>query len=447
MFNDCQHIPVVNIKMVKDLFVSEKKYRAQKGFTLIEIAAVLFITGVSMLGIAQFINIYKKSTEHKTTITNLEMAYDALEEYAGLSGYYPCPANPKAKPGDLDYGRSACRDDAEASFNADACTNVPIGISCTTTNSRDGDSNGQKDVVMIGAFPFRDIAEKVKDTPFKEFHKVDGYGTLLSYAVTEHMTETNPDNSVMTPFDPITGSIAVLDENLISVMGPEKEAQFVVFSHGFNGMGGYSKEGQPNQNCYVPSMAGGIPDTVPTPGPYSGNGKIETENCDNNDAIFIKGLLSLADNNDYYDDYLYYKGRGLSTLWENSMVSMDEEGESYIYNTNPGGVGVGTPEPDTKLHIMGDLSSINELVSGEGYCDNGINCVDPEFLGGTGHKCPNPDEVAYAIGNNEVVCRKVEWTVPNKSCLPIMGVTSYIRGFSNLGNLYCCTNAGDCEKQ
>ena len=123
-----------------------------------------------------------------------------------------------------------------------------------------------------------------------------------------------------------------------------------------------------------------------------------------------------------------------------------DTGESYIYNTNPGGVGVGTSQPNTKLHIMGDLSSVNEIISGDGYCDGGTNCVEPEFLGGTGETCP-PGEVAYAIGNNKLVCRKVEWIIPDKSCQNIAGTPSFIRGFSNLGNLYCCTDAGDCEKQ
>ncbi|MCK5374704.1 MAG: type II secretion system protein, partial [Alphaproteobacteria bacterium] len=328
----------------------------QKGFTLIEIAAVLLISGISMMGIARFVNIYMKSAEHKTTIENLEMAYDALEEYAGLNGYYPCPANPEAAPGDSDYGRSSCRDDEESGFNADACTNIPDGISCTTTNSRDGDNNGHKDVVMIGVLPFRDLAEKVKSTPFKVLHRVDGYGTLITYAVTERLTKANSDNNLITPFDPMTGSISVLDENLTSVMIPDKEGQFVIFSHGLDGMGGHSKEGQALENCFVPSTTGGVPDTIPDEGLYNGKGKIETENCDNNDAIFIKGILSLADNNDYYDDYLYYKGRGISALWEGSMAG--DTGESYIYNTNPGGVGVGTSQPNTKLHIMGDLSSV-----------------------------------------------------------------------------------------
>jgi prepilin-type N-terminal cleavage/methylation domain-containing protein len=430
---------------VKDKFVfGNKKNKAQKGFSLIETTIVLIIAGISMLAVTKFISTYMQSMKHQRTIENLEMAMSAITEYAGLHGYYPCPANPKAAPGDTDYGVSKCR---AAGDDEDNCTNVPIGIKCTTDNSRDGDNNGSNDVVMIGAIPFRTLSDPdhVKSTPFREHHKTDGYGTLLSYAVTEHLTEKNPENSLIRPFDPLEGGISVLDGNLNSVMDPAAEAQFVIFSHGKDGVGGYSSEGNLIENCYVPSIPGNPPDTAPAPGLYNGTGKIETENCDGNDAIFIDDLLSLADNNNYFDDFLYYKGRGIGSLWKRSLASPN--GESYLYNTNLGNIGVGTSTPDSKLHIIGDISTDLEMISRQGYCDpSGVGCLKPSFLGGTsGNTCAD-NEIAYAVGDNKLECREVDWVIPNKTCPIINGKQSYMEGFSNMGNLYCCNSLGDCQK-
>jgi len=421
---------------------NNKRYKAQEGFTLAEIAIVLLIAGMSMLAIAQFVSLYMKTLKRERTIQNLEMTMSAINEYAGLNGYYPCPANPSAAPGDADYGISKCR---AAGDNENNCDNKPAGIECTFEGSRDGDDNGSPDVIMIGAIPFRTLFDNVKTTPYREYHKTDGYGALLSYAVTEHLTKKNASNSLIRPFNPLEGGISIVDENLNSVMDPADEAQFIVFSHGEDNIGGHSQYGKSMGNCFVPSVVGGPPDMLPAEGLYTGTGKIETENCDNNDAFFVKGMLSSADNNDYYDDFLYYKGRGINSLWKRSLASPN--GEAYLYNTNLGNIGVGTPTPGNKLHVVGDISTNMQLISNKGYCaPNGSDCVKPSFLGGTSGDTCAADEVAYAVGDNNIKCRKVDWDIPNKTCPIINGKQSFLQGFSNLGNLYCCNPDGDCEK-
>jgi len=442
--------------------IREKKLK-QRGFTLPELAIALLFTGATMMAGTQFTRIYTMTVKREKTIENLEMVYDALEEYAALNGAYPCPANPAASPGDADYGVSKCRDTTSALFDEDNCVSWG-GVECTTIGSRDTDLNDHNDVVLMGAIPFKELISGTSDTPIRGFHKTDGYGALISYAVTEKLTKTYPQNNLSSPYNPLLGAINMRDENMNSLMHPESEAQFVIFSHGMDNVGGYSQNGKLMENCFVPSVVGAPPDMAPVPGLYGGQGKVQTENCDNNDAIFVKGLLSLGDNNNYLDDYLYYKGRGIDALWERSIAS--PPGESYIYNTNLGNVGVGTSKPDSKLHIMGDISAERSLISPT-YCDPGKDptlgeCLDPLFLaadiediaGNTRvNTCP-PGEVAYAIGNNELKCRSVDWNIPNKTCQNIVdpndGIskTSFLQGFSNLGNLYCCLADGEnCEKQ
>ncbi len=420
---------------------SKKEYKTQKGFSLIELAVVLTMFGITMLSLGTFVSAYVQNAKREKTVENLDMVMDAVEEFAGLNGYYPCPADPTAAPGDANYGVSQCRAPGD---DPDSCAvNVPAGLECTTTGSRDGDGNGFPDVVMIGAIPFRTLYEGAKVTEIREHHKKDGYGALLNYAVTEHLTEKNAANSLITPYNPLFGAITVVDENGNSLMDPAGEAQFIIYSSGEDNLGGRTDGGVSIEPCTINTGTG---PAAPTQGSFfTTGGEIQRENCDNNDAIFASGLLTMANNSRYYDDFLYYKGRGVSMLWKRSMISPN--GQSYLYNTNLGNVGVGISTPTSELHVAGDISTDLRLIADNGYCDpNGTSCLDPDFIAGAGDTCPSGTEVAYAIGSNQLICRDVEWTIPNKSCPIIGGQQSYLQGLSNLGNLYCCNSAGTCEK-
>ena len=419
------------------------KFKTQDGFTMVEIGIVLLISGITMLVAANFVKQYTIDTQYEKTLENIEISQQAVKEFVGLNGVYPCPADPTLAPGDPNYGIASCRNYTDAGFDPDACVNVPANISCTTFSSRDGDQNGSSDVVMIGVLPFRTLAEGTVDTPYRESHRLDGYGTLFSYAVSEHMTNT-VQHSLINPANPATGSIRVEDENQVSLTVPDASAHFVIYSHGENRRGGYSSEGNMGENCMV--SIGALPPALPAPGPSGGGIQVEIENCENNDAIFVKGIRSLGDNDDYNDDILFFTSTGLTPLWKRSLASPD--GESYIYNTNLGNVGIGTDLPSHRLHIVGDISAENSVISGDSeYCNQAEGaCVDSSALGGAGSQC-GANQVAYAVGDNEIKCRNVAWTGPNKSCTPINALPSFMQGFSNLGNLYCCNSNGDCEQQ
>ncbi len=424
-----------------------KHITRDQGFTLVEIAVVLLVSGFTMLVAANFVKQYTIDTQYERTLEHIEISQRAIEEFAGLNGFYPCPADPTLGPGDANYGVSLCRNYADVAFDPDNCTNVPLNISCTNAFSRDGDGNGANDVVMIGVLPFRTLADGVVDTPYREVHRLDGYGTLFTYAVTEHMANTNT-HSLINPINPGTGSIKIEDENQISLTVPDSSAHFVLFSHGENRRGGYTASGNMVDNCMV-SAGGGPPPpppALPAPGPSGGGIQVEIENCENNDAIFVKGIRSLGDNDNFNDDILVYTATGLNPLWRRSLAS--PTGESYIYNTNLGNVGVNTDIPTHRLHVVGDISAEDSFVSGDSeYCNQAESaCLDPNALGGTGSQCP-ANLVAYAVGDNTVECRPVDWNPQAKLCLDIGGQPSFMQGFSNLGNLYCCTEAGACAVQ
>tara|TARA_R110002095_G_scaffold81749_8_gene71115 strand:- start:1057 stop:2340 length:1284 start_codon:yes stop_codon:yes gene_type:complete len=427
------------------MFRLNKQLQKDHGFTLVEIAMVLLISGMTMLIAANFIKQYTVNTQYEQTLEHVSISQKALEEYAGLRGVYPCPADPTLAPGDANYGRSVCRNYTAGTFDPDACVNVPLNIACTVAFSRDGDLNGSPDPVMIGVLPFRTLAETVVATPFSESDRLDGYRSLLTYAVSEPMTNT-AQHSLTNPVNPATGAIRVEDENRISVTTPDDSAHFVVFSHGENKKGGYSSVGVMSDNCMVSTVAPPAPPAIPIPGPSAAGIQLEIENCDRNDAIFVKGIQSLGDNDNFFDDVLFYTATGLKPLWKRSLTS--PTGQSYIYNTNLGNVGVGTDLPTHRLHVLGSISAETRLVSVDSeFCnENETACLDPEAIGGTGTKCP-ANQVAYAVGDNEVKCRSIDWATPNKSCTPIGGLQGFVQAVSNLGNLYCCNASGTCEFQ
>ncbi|MFP4097401.1 MAG: type II secretion system protein [Alphaproteobacteria bacterium] len=448
----------------------QRRYRKDGGFTLLELAAVLTITGLSMLYVARFFNIYMENKRLSVTQENIELVYSALREYAAYNGAYLCPADPTLEPSDPLYGRSQCRG---AGYDPNGCadlTEIGAGITCTNEHSRDIDNDGTGDTVVIGAVPIRTLVDELDglsrfSTPIRELHKTDGYGTLISYAVTERLTEANPGNSTLNPFNPLQGAIRVVDENGISLMDPEDEGQFLVFSHGRDALGGYSPNGDLIEPCFIPSVIVGNPPEPPPPGPFDNTGQqtIKVENCDGNDAIFVRGLLSTANNSNYFDDSLYFKGRDIGALWKTARFS-DNPGDVYIYNGNLGGsVGLDTAEPNATLDVAGDINTNTEVRSannidpdGDGdfdhFCDpTHDHCIDVNFLGGDGEQggCP-AGQVAYGVENNRMVCRDVDWSevrTAAKTCQAISGETSYMQGFSNKGNVLCCTLTGTCEKQ
>lgn len=425
----------------------------ERGFTMVEIGVVLLISGMTMLVAANFVKQYTVSLKHEKTLEHLKYAQDALDEFFGLNGFYPCPADPTLEADDANYGRSVCRNYADAAFDPDNCTNVPLNIVCTTNSSRDGDLNGSNDVVVMGVLPFRTLFEGVVDTPFYEYHRLDGHSMLLSYAVTEHMTNNNAHN-LINPASPNMGAIRVEDENNLSVVTPDDSAHFVVFSHGDNKRAAYSVSGDMHGDCMVASVAPPGPPAPTPPGPSGGSIEPEVENCDRNDAIFMQGIRSMADNDDYNDDILFYTANGHKSLWRRSLAS--PAGESHIYNTNVGNVGVGTDVPSHLLHVVGDLSAELSLITrnSEVCNQNETVCLDPDAIGGSGTTCP-VGQVAYAFGDNEVKCRDVDWTPINSTC-PLIDhdgspatppEQTFLRGFSNQGALYCCHEFGTCVLQ
>lgn len=420
----------------------------QKGFTLIELAVVLVIASGTVLMISQFVKTFTDKARYDDTVEALKVTQAAMKEYYALRGHYPCPATP-----DSD-GEQQCRDETDGAYDPDTCTIVPAGLSCTTTSSRDGDGNGADDVVMIGVVPYAELFDRVKDTPFTSTYRRDGYNTLLTYAVTEHMTRSE-DHDVENPAPPTEGAINVVDENENDVLVNANTAHFVVFSHGSNRKGGYSLSGEIAEGCTVQQLDGGgnpvfdgngDPVMVnPPTGPSGGAYDPEIENCDNNDAIFQNGIRSTnTDGNNYNDDLLLYTATGFLPLWSKSLGCAADEG-TCLYNTTLGMVGINI-EPTSEFHVAGDVG-VEIQVETTNYCEGNDDstCFIADNIAGPGSTC-GTGQAAYAIQNGQLECRDITWANPNSSCPAVPGVSPapddprYVTAISNKGALHCRTS-------
>ncbi len=367
-----------------------------KGFTLIEMAIVILISGMF---IATAVRVYTNETKkHRfnKTIANLEKTQAAVDEFFSREGRYPCPADPRLPPGDSMFGREWCTDAPPLPPHVGVSPNIVY----ETLGSRDADNDGALDPVAIGIVPFVTLSEDVVSTRYSVAEGYDAYNYAYSYAVSDIMTRNSYNYSA--PVPPMLGVIDVRDANANSVITPVGTAQYVVFSHGETGEGAYTRQGTRIGNCFIPGLS-----VIPPAGfnPGAAGITVELENCDNNDVIFVKELRSFADNDNFNDDILFFAKNLQFEIWRVSAFSPSTD--TYYYNTNMGSISTGSLPPTSLLYVSGSIRAQNEMNADVGYCPltytSAGECVQPQFLGGSGYTC-GLGEVATGIENNELVC-------------------------------------------
>ncbi|TNE32512.1 MAG: prepilin-type N-terminal cleavage/methylation domain-containing protein [Alphaproteobacteria bacterium] len=372
---------------------SRKGFIRLEGFTLIELAIVIVISGFIMASLSAGITMYRKQAVLDKTDNHIDAVSLAVKQMfnEGLGGRYPRPAGRNLGPSDPDYGIEISAADAAALAIGD-CT---ASMVCKVAGARDADGDGNVDPVLIGAVPVRTMRDmllsfitsqyqlyegagllhsftagiKVTESASYDFN-LDGWGRAFTYAVTENLTDP-------ATYDDLYGSIAVETEGGESLLGEPGSAHVLFVSHGPDGKGAYTPDGKLYRACNA----------------TLGN---DQENC-NDDSTFISGLMSLGDNAEYFDDFLRFFTRGSSTIWRpSSSVG------AGIYNTNPGRVGIGTDAPTQKLHVLGDAQTGNAHANS--YCDQtGGDCLIPATIGGAGINCSSGNTMT-GISYNSAEC-------------------------------------------
>lgn len=245
--------------MAREQYIKKERL-SQNGFTIIELAVVLVITGIMF---SLFISAFLMQIErNKILVTKSRIAqiHESLNEYLRVNGRYPCPA-------------SRMQDPANPNFGQEVTTTCNTGAFAGTVR------NGG---VRIGAVP-----NKTLNLP-DEF-SFDLWDHRLTYAVTENLATKISDVSQYTADG---GLISVIDDAVPPnpIGSPPNSGHFVVVSHGESGGGSYNLEGNLFAAC-------------------PGAATLDGENCD--DDLVFRSTMVNSDVNAaaFFDDYIQFKGQ------------------------------------------------------------------------------------------------------------------------------------------
>jgi len=408
-------------------------HKNESGFSLIELAIVTVIFGFVVSTVAYVMSIQMGQSGRLDTLKSLRTSHTAINEFLAVTGRYPCPADPSLGPGDPLHGREVCA----APFGAVVRTQS-VGV--------DRDNDTTDDFVLIGSVPFATLIDPDNDPQTDDGimesrwispHTVDGWDRKLTYAVTENLTATPTYNDLW-------GAIKVEDEDGDSVTEPPNSTHFVLVSHGENLRGSYSWDGvAPTGDLSCVPLALPPPGPPPPPVPTNLN---ETENCDNVDGKFVKGLRNTSPFS-FNDDFIRFQNMQITALWR--IVGAVGPQTAPIFqaaNLNPGRVGINVENPQQQLHVGGSLVSTS-FVKAEQICDRtGTFCLEPSTLGGDrwstqasiDMQCDNDNEVVTKIDSGTV---KPCTAVPALAAPPFNGFScpagEFIVGMTTGGTVLC----------
>ncbi len=414
------------------------------GFTLFELVVFILIAGLLLTMLVSFTKIYLKQEQRNANEEAIRDIQTALDQFYGLTGYYPCPAGPRYALGAADHGKElrfvspdtppdaaiippgparlgrckagpggqaaqpllgvpsgvsgAVRVDG---FRVDSGTGTfvniaPPGAPNATNNIKNPDGSPVGDrTVFIGDIPYVTINETFENNPSVSGLKplplsktVDAFGQKFIYAVSAPMTHIDT-------YDLEKPNITVRKLNYRfttladqTVANANRSTPYLIVSSGADRLGTRNVQGlSPNAALCAGAVAGT-------------NQFSRRENC-NSDAIFLMTMgtnanlsyttaAATAANNfagaKYFDDILSYNAYTESAFWEKTKDS-----PSDMNNSNSGNVGIGR-EPNAlfKLDVQGK-SRADKLVSQEICSQDAVvgavftpegNCFDPRVITG-----------------------------------------------------------------
>ncbi len=423
------------------------------GFTLVEFAIVMVLSGLALVAIMQAYKIYLADNMTRQVYDRQAIINTSLSGYFSERGRYPCPADPTLPLSDPNAGiegvpganPNRCVNLVNTLGGPGNCTGPGNTGICWVAGARvtpgPGVGNTNPDPVFIGAIPYRTLKTGMErdicynkatglsvtcnpadptqynptDSSFKEValgDVLDSWGYQMTYAVTGSQVSTNSFNSNY-------GAIDVVTETGISLLKPAGSAHYVVIAHGENHIGAYDQLGRQLFPC-------------------TGTGQ-DLNNCDL-DGVYVSGLRAMAQGANYFDDIVAYRAYTLSELWKFAENTTGGGGTIIVmYNANPGNVGVGTNTPERKLHVAGEMRAAK--TRSVQICDETLttNCFTPALLGGAGMACPAPAPGTFAAAQR-IRFSNIECTNIPKFILPAgqecADPAEFVVGFS-AGALVC----------
>lgn len=299
------------------------------GFTLIDLSILLMICAILVTPVLKQVDLHYINIRLGTTDSNMFTVKAAVDQYYMLNGSYPCPADPTLSPDDATYGASVAPCDTGAD---------PV----------------------VGAVPFKDIRVPVSAT-------LDGYKNKLTYAVSRNLvnpaTFNNGGTLDLRQLKKVAGTpVTFTDE-------ADTGGHFVLISHGRDGMGAYTADGnQPN-----PCVAGSV----------------ESENCDN-DKVFLHHSYRTSDvtGANYFDDRTNFQYTSNFRVWQTSPADITD-----IFSSDAVYIGIGTKNPEVPLDVTENIRTQGGNTQATGFCEEDVdstNCFSAKIIGGSGTGCSEP---------------------------------------------------------
>jgi prepilin-type N-terminal cleavage/methylation domain-containing protein len=431
-----------------------------RGFTLIEMALVIMISGLVIGALAEFYRVYQSHQKFTYTVERISAVEQNLAPFQSnqmviensivkKTGRYPCPADPSLDLADPQSGEENC--DIVDTLAVGTCTGPGNTGICRVLGRIT--ATGEQLNVLIGAVPYTTLMSGLSknletDTQIEGgsaslanslsySYALDSWGRKLIYAVPEKLSADIKRSNAK--FDAVYGAITVQSEHGLALTDPVGTAQYLVMSAGENGAGAYTQYGTQAWPC-------------------SDGSAEEQRNCDNTDAVFVQGLRQLATGADYFDDFILFSSARSTLLWED--VNPDDPSKG-IYNANTGRVGIGMNNPTYMLDVAttagnnGGVFAERYFATKELCSDDGSNlevkaannewrpCLKPAVFGGydyTGHCYPSDATslgIMTGIGWNRVLCTQMQ---KPKIQLPARcPAGQLLRGINAAGGMVCET--------
>jgi len=487
----------IKIKQCEDCIV--KKRNSETGYSLIELAIVVLITGLMVSSFLMGYNIYSKKVTKDTTVSNTGLVTRAVGNFLIQQGRYPCPARFDLDRTSPDYGMEGdCTDVSQA---IGTCAN---GI-CIENGAR-----------LLGATPATKIIgpglqmaalhpEMLLDSWLCGPTPCD-YSEYLNFMYVNDPSMICPNAGdtflVDCPLGPHVHDICDINgmhlyqnhsgfNNIFAIVNvpafagtaPRVRRGTVPFRT-LNLPEEFSEDGYGMKIDYAVTEplatigtydknSGGIAvvdssgNTLVNPagsshfvmvshgydkaGAYTRQGKmgvpcqvgnLDTENCNTSvtSAVYRSAAKVLVHGAEYFDDSIEYYTAVDTPLWK--VATNSSNIRDLVKAEIPGGgmVGVGAAVQTQTVEVAGDIRGRNSLLVTELCGKDGTSCFQTDKITGdkAEMKCP-AGEYMSGIANGQVICT----AVPEFRCPP----GTIVIGFNMVaGTLVCSTSVPCYEK-